>query len=280
MRVGVLGAKGFIGGHLTSALRARGDDVLTASLRDPQAAAAQLSGCDAIVNLSGEPISQRWNAAVKHNIVYSRTELPRRFLDAIAAQPVKPAAYISASAVGYYGTSETETYTEQSPPGTDFLAGVCVQWEREALRAQTLGMRVAIVRTGIALGRDGGALAQMLPPFRLGAGGIVGDGRQWLSWIHIDDVVGIYLRAIDGASGIINATAPVPVRNAEFTRALGHAVHRPTILPTPTFALRLMFGEAADILLTGQRVLPDRALADGYSFAFTDVEAALANLVA
>lgn len=279
MRVGVIGATGFIGRHLAQALRARGDEVVADSLRDPGAAAQRLAVCDVVVNLAGEPISQRWNAAVKHNIVYSRTELPRRFLDALASRPQKPGAYISASAVGYYGTSETATFTESSPPGDDFLAQTCAQWEREAMRAQTLGMRVAIVRTGIALGSDGGALAQMLPPFKMGAGGIIGTGRQWVSWVHIDDVAGIYLKAIDGASGVLNATAPHPVTNAELTHALGRAVHRPTMLPTPTFALRLMFGEAAEILLTGQRVLPERTQLEGYIFSFTEIDAALENLL-
>lgn len=280
MRIGVIGATGFVGRHLTQALQDRGDEVVTASLRDPKAAAQKLASCDAVVNLAGEPISQRWNAAIKHNIVYSRTELPRQFLDALATMPRKPAAYISASAVGYYGTSETATFTESSPPGTDFLGKTCAQWEREAMRAETLGMRVAIVRTGIALGTDGGALAQMLTPFKMGAGGIIGNGRQWISWIHIDDLVGIYLKAIDGATGVFNATAPRPVTNAEFTHALGRALHRPTILPTPTIALRVMFGEAAEILLTGQRVLPERTQAEGYTFEFGELDAAFADLLA
>ncbi len=280
MRVGVLGASGFIGRNLTDALRKRGDDVLVASMRNPEVAARELATSDVIVNLAGEPIAQRWTAAVKHNILYSRTDLPERFLQALASFPQQPAAYVSSSAIGYYGTSETQTFTEESPPGNDFLARVCVAWERQAQRAQTCGMRVAIVRTGVALGDGGGALAQVLAPFKLGAGGIIGDGRQWVSWVHIDDVVGIFLMAIDGVSGVLNATAPNPVRNAEFTHALGRAVHRPTILPTPTFALRFMLGEAADVLLTGQRVLPERTQAEGYSFKFTEIDEALANAVA
>ena len=279
MRVGILGATGFIGRHLSNALAQRGDEVVRDSLRDPERAARNLVECDTIVNLAGEPLAQRWNAAVKHSILYTRTELPQRFLEAIGTFPAHPNAYISASAIGFYGTSETATFTEASPPGTDFLARVCVAWEREAQRAQTLGMRVAIVRTGVALG-DGGALAAMLTPFRLGGGGIIGDGRQWISWVHIDDVVGVYLEAIDGVAGVMNATAPNPVTNAEFTRALGLAVHRPTVLPTPTFALRLMLGEGADMLLTGQRVLPQRTLAEGYTFKFTEIDDALANAVA
>lgn len=279
MRVGILGATGFVGRHLVQRLTARGDDVVAASLRDPEEAARKLASCDAVVNLSGETLAQRWNPTVKHDILYSRTQLPQRFLEAIGTFSAHPAAYISASAVGYYGTSETATFTEKSPPGDDFLARVCVAWEREAENAQRFGMRVCIVRTGVVLG-DGGALGQMLAPFKLGAGGIIGNGRQWMSWVHVDDVVGIYVLALDGTSGVLNATAPNPVTNAEFTHALGRAVHRPTILPTPTFALRMLLGEGADMLLTGQRVLPQQTRAEGYTFRFTEIDEALANAVA
>ncbi len=280
MRVGVIGATGFIGSHLRRALERRGDLVVTASLRDPGAAAEALAGCDVVVNLAGEPIAQRWTPAVKAAIAASRIEAPRAFIDALSAQSQRPAAYVSASAIGYYGTSETATFTEASGPGNDFLAGVCRGWEAEALRAESLGMRVALVRTGIALGSDGGALAKMLPPFKLGAGGVIGSGRQWMSWIHIDDLAGIYLLAIDGASGALNATAPHPVTNAEFTRTLGRALHRPTILPTPTFALRAMLGEGAGMLLEGQKVVPERTQAQGYRFRFTELENALAEILA
>lgn len=279
MRIGILGATGFVGRHLVQRLTARGDDVVAASLRDPEEAARKLASCDAVVNLSGETLAQRWNPTVKHDILYSRTQLPQRFLEAIGTFSAHPAAYISASAVGYYGTSETATFTEKSPPGDDFLARVCVAWEREAENAQRFGMRVCIVRTGVVLG-DGGALGQMLAPFKLGAGGIIGNGRQWMSWVHVDDVVGIYVLALDGTSGVLNATAPNPVTNAEFTHALGRAVHRPTILPTPTFALRMLLGEGADMLLTGQRVLPQQTRAEGYTFRFTEIDEALANAVA
>ncbi len=279
MRVGILGATGFIGRHLTNALRERGDEVAGTSLRDPERAARELASCDAVVNLAGETLAQRWNASVKHEILYSRSALPQRFLEALATFPAHAPAYVCASAIGFYGASETATFTEASPPGNGFLARVCIAWEREALRAETIGMRVSIVRTGIVLG-DGGALGAMLAPFKLGAGGIVGDGRQWISWVHIDDVVGVYLKALDGTTGVMNATAPNPVSNADFTRALGRAVHRPTVLPTPTFALRLMLGEGADMLLTGQRVLPERTQAEGYVFKFTEIDEALANAVA
>jgi uncharacterized protein (TIGR01777 family) len=278
MRVAVIGATGFVGRHLTAELRKRGDVVVTVSLRDPSLAAAAVAACDAAVNLSGEPIAQRWNALVKQQIAYSRTEAPRKMLESLAECERHPSVFVSASAIGYYGSHENEALTEASPPGDDFLAQVCVQWEREAQRAANMGIRVAIVRTGVALGRDGGALGQMLPAFKAGFGGIIGSGRQWVSWIHVHDLVGMYLHCIDQGSGAFNATAPNPVTNAEFTRQLGHALHRPTVLPVPSFALRAMFGEGADVLTTGQRVLPARAEAEGFAFAFPTLDAAFADI--
>jgi uncharacterized protein len=279
VKVLVLGASGFVGRHLIGALHARGDEVVPASLRDAEAAASAAAACDAAVNLAGEPLAQRWNATVKQRIETSRIEAPRRFLDALSKRSRRCRVYVSASAVGYYGTSETATFVEENPAGNDFLARVCAGWEGEAQRAADLGMRVALVRTGVALGTDGGALAKMLPPFRLGIGGIVGDGRQWLSWIHIDDLVGIYLMALRESEGPLNASAPIPVTNAAFTRGLGAALHRPTALPVPTLALRAMLGEGADILLHGQRVLPERTQRLGYRFAFAQLKDALANLL-
>ena len=281
MKVLVLGASGFIGRHLTRALEARGDTVFAGSLRDPPAAAAQAVACDSIVNLAGEPISQRWTAATKHALLYSRTELPRQFLDALGRREhLTPKIYVSASAIGYYGTSETETFVEDSPPGADFLAQVCEAWERQATAARDLGMRVAIVRGGLVLGNDGGLLAKMLPPFRMGLGGVIGDGKQWYSWIHVDDLVGIYVRALDAGEGAYNATSPNPVTNAAFTDALGAALHRPAVLPTPPFVLALMLGEGASVATTGQRVLPQRTTKElGYSFAFPDLDGALRDLL-
>ncbi|MGA8575981.1 MAG: TIGR01777 family oxidoreductase [Candidatus Cybelea sp.] len=279
MRILLLGASGFVGKHLVPALQARGDEVLSASLRDPDAAATSAARCDAAVNLAGEPLSQRWTASVKRRIEESRVDAPRRFLEALSKIDRRCAVYVSASAVGYYGTSETDAFVETSPPGDDFVASVCTGWEREARRAAELGMRVAIVRTGIALGTDGGALAKILPPFRAGMGGVVGNGRQWLSWIHIEDLVGIYLMALDGIDGPVNATAPVPVTNADFTRELGDALHRPARLGVPTFALRAMLGEGAEIVLRGQRALPQRTQQLGYRFEFERLTDALANLL-
>jgi len=279
MKVLMLGASGFVGKHLSAALQGRGDDVAHASLRYPSAAVDLATSCDAIVNLAGEPLAQRWNAAVKRRIGESRIGAPRHFLDELARCERRCTVYAGASAIGYYGTSETETFVEESPPGKDFLAGICIGWEREAQRASDLGMRVAIVRTGIVLGLDGGALEKILPPFRLGMGGVVGSGRQWFSWVHIDDLVRIYLMALDSVAGPVNACAPKPVTNAEFTKELGAALHRPALVPVPTLALRMMLGEGAEILLHGQRVLPRRTEELGYRFEFPELKGALANLL-
>ena len=280
MRVTVLGASGFIGRRLVAALRARGDVVVELSLRDPEAAAAASAGSDAVVNLAGAPISVRWTPAVKEALKSSRVDLPRRYLAALAGVAERPKAYVSASAVGYYGTSRSATFVETSPPGDDFLAGVCIAWEAEADAAAALGMRVAKLRTGLVLGSDGGALAMLFPVFRLGLGGPVGDGGQWYSWIHADDAVGIILHAIDGVDGVLNAVAPKPVTNRDFSRALGRVVHRPAFLPTPAFATRLMLGEGAIIVNEGQRVLPQRTLATGYVFRHPDLDEALSSLLA
>ena len=188
-----------------------------------------------------------------------------------------PRTYVSASAVGYYGIA-TATFTESSPPGDDFLARVCVDWEAEAQRARDLGMRVAIVRTGLVLGRGGGALAPLLPVFQAGLGGTVASGEQWYSWIHLADEIGIYLLAIDSYDGVLNATAPNPVRNREFTQALARSLHRPAILPVPAFALQMLFGAGATIATEGQRVLPQAPLAARYAFRYPAIDEALSAL--
>ena len=279
MKVLVLGASGFVGRHLVERLRGRGDVVVAMSLRDPAAAALAASTCDAVVNLSGEPVLQRWTAKAKRAILDSRTDLPRRFFAELRNAGAKLGAYVAASAVGYYGTSETAAFDELSPPGDDFLAHVCVALEAQANEAHDFGARVAVVRTGIALGTDGGALSQMLPAFRMGAGGTLGNGRQWMPWIHVDDLVGIYVAALDRGEGAYAGTAPIPVTNAAFTRALARALHRPTFLPVPPLALRLLYGDAAEILTKGQRVFPKRTTGElAYPFAFPDLDGALANL--
>ncbi len=280
MKITILGASGFIGRHLVTALRARGDIVTTASLRDAKIAAGACDGADVVVNLAGEPVAQRWSASVKEKIRTSRVDAVRALISELALVANKPTAYISASAIGYYGTSDTATFDEKSAPGSDFLARVCIAWEAEADRAAALGMRVAKIRTGLVLGNDGGALAKLLPIFKLGGGGIVASGQQWYSWIHIDDQVGIYLHAIDGADGILNATAPTPVRNAEFTSALAKALHRPAFLPVPGFAMSLVFGEGAVIVVDGQCVLPTRTIETGYTFTYPTIDAACAAIAA
>jgi uncharacterized protein (TIGR01777 family) len=279
VKVCVLGASGFVGRHLTQALAQRGDTVVEASLRDPASAAAVAAPCDAVVNLAGEPVAQRWTAGAKRRIFDSRTQSPRAFFDTLATLERTAATYVSASGIGYYGIDDAATFTEANPAGDDFLARVCVAWEAQALAARQLGMRVGIVRTGLALGTDGGALAKLLPPFRLGLGGVVGNGRQWYSWIHIDDVVGIYLAVLDRGDGAYNATAPNPVTNAEFTHGIARTLHRPAIVPVPAFAVRALLGEAASVLLTGQRVVPQRTSAElHYRFAFADLDAAMQAL--
>jgi uncharacterized protein (TIGR01777 family) len=279
MRVTILGASGFIGQHLSAALRARGDDVVEASLRDPAAAAVASAGSDVVVNLAGAPVAVRWTAAAKAAMWSSRVDASRAFLDAVARTHPRPQAYVAGSAVGYYGTSRTAIFTESSPPGDDFLAKLCVAWEAQADRAATLELRVAKLRTGLVLGRGGGVLGKLLPIFRLGGGGVIASGKQWNSWIHMDDEVGIALHAIDGVEGVLNAVAPSPVTNAEFTRALGRAVGRPTIVPVPGFAARLMLGEGAFVLTEGQRVVPERTLATGYVFRYPELAEALRSLV-
>jgi uncharacterized protein (TIGR01777 family) len=280
VNVTILGASGFVGRYLIAALRERGDTVTTASLRDPAAAAHACEAADAVVNLAGEPVAQRWTPDTRAKIRASRVDAPRALIEELAKLERKPSAYVSASAVGYYGTSETATFDESSPPGSDFLAETCAAWEAEADKAGALGMRVAKVRTGLALGTDGGALAKLLPVFRIGAGGIVASGRQWYSWIHIDDLVGIYLHALDGADGVLDGTAPNPVRNSDFTHALGNALHRPAIFPAPAFAIRLLLGEAAVVVTDGQRVLPKRTIETGYRFTYETIDRAFAALFA
>jgi uncharacterized protein (TIGR01777 family) len=279
VRVVVIGSSGFIGRHLAAALRARGDTVVAVSLRDLTPAWRESDGADAVVNLAGENIAQRWTHAVKEQIRSSRVDEPRRLIEMFGTLKTPPRAYISASAVGYYGTSETQTFTETSPPGSGFLAEVCVAWEAEAQKAAAFGCRVALIRCGLVLAEDGGILARTLPSFKLGVGGVVGSGNQWHSWIHIDDVVGIYLLAIDGAQGVLNATAPNPVRNRDFTRALAAALHRPAFVRVPPFALEAALGEGAVLATEGQCVVPERTIGQGYHFAFTQIERACGAIV-
>ena len=279
MRVTITGASGLIGTKLAAALTQRGDEVTKLSLRKGPPDPAALAGRDAIVHLAGEPVAQRWNDATRKAILESREQGTRQLVQAIAQADPKPKALISSSAVGYYGPHGDELLDEDTPPGDDFLAEVCVVWEREANRAE--GLRVVTVRTGVVLDKDGGALSKMLLPFKLGGGGPVAGGEQYMPWIHVDDVVGIYLAAIDNDwHGPVNATAPEPVTNRTFSKALGRALHRPAVAPIPGAAIRLLYGDMAEIVTKGQRVLPKRTLEYGYVYKHPDLDEALRAAVA
>jgi uncharacterized protein len=237
-----------------------------------------LADADAIIHLAGEPVAQRWTPEVKQRIRESRVTGTSNLVRALAKLPQAPRTLVSASAMGYYGSRGDEILTESSAPGSDFLAEVCVAWEKAAEEAQKLGVRVVRLRTGIVLDARGGALAKMLPPFKMGVGGKVGSGRQWMSWIHAEDLAGMIRFALNQqVSGPINGVSPNPVTNADFTRALGAVLKRPAIVPVPALALKLAFGEMSEVLLGSQRVLPKAAEASGYRFQFTDVGTALAD---
>ena len=253
---------------------------------DPAAEPAPLDalqGVEVVFNLAGEPVAEgRWTENKKRRIRDSRIVGTRNLVAGLGALDRKPEVLVSASAVGYYGDRGDEELDETSPAGRGFLAEVCAEWEREALAAEALGVRVVFVRIGIVLAPVGGALARMLTLFKMGAGGRLGSGKQWMPWIHIEDVVGVLLHASRTAAvrGAINAVSPHPVTNAKFTRALGHAVHRPAFLPVPKTALRIAFGEMSEILMDSQRVLPHVAERTGYAFKHTELEGALAAVVA
>lgn len=272
MRVTVTGGTGLIGSKLAARLRERGDEVTTLSLRKDELA-PKLEGRDAVVHLAGENLAQRWTGDAKREILESREQGTRRLVKAL---PESVTTLVSASAVGYYGPRGAEEVTEDDPPGDDFPARVCVAWEREANAADA---RVVTIRTGVVLDASGGALAKMLLPFKLGIGGPVAGGKQYMPWIHVDDLVAIYVAALDGADwrGPVNATAPNPATNAAFSKALGRALHRPAVLPIPGIALRALYGEMAAIVTTGQRAVPRKALAYGYQFVHPDLDEALDN---
>jgi len=240
--------------------------------------ADSLRDADAVIHLAGEPVAQRWNAEVKQRIRDSRVAGTRNLVQALAKLPRRPQILISASAVGYYGSRGDETLTESSAAGNGFLAEVCQAWEKEAQGAEALGMRVVFVRTGIVLDSRGGALQKMLPPFRMGVGGKVGSGKQWMPWIHAQDLVDLYRFALEQpVKGPVNGAAPYPVVNADFTKTLAAALKRPAIFPVPGLALRVLFGEMADMLMASQRVLPKVAEAAGFRFQFPQLGPALAD---
>lgn len=297
MNIAITGASGFVGRRLIKLLTERGHSVrmlsrhagtnapvgVKVSAWDPMkgpAPAEALRDADAVIHLAGEPVAQRWNDDVKRRIRESRVLGTRNLVAGLSALEKRPGILLCASATGFYGDRGDVAVDESSAPGKGFLPDVCVEWEREAAAAIPLGLRVAMIRTGIALHPRGGALQRMLPPFRLGVGGRLGSGRQWTPWIHLDDLIALYVFALENpVEGPLNGVAPNPVTNAEFTRALAHAVHRPAIFPVPSFALKVLFGEMASVLFDSQRVLPKLTEAAGFQFRFPGLEAALANLL-
>jgi hypothetical protein len=292
MHVLVTGATGLVGRPLLRALAAAGHAVTVVS-RTPGRAPVRAIGwdsvagimpeVDAVVNLAGEPVADgRWTAARKHAIRASRVEGTRAIVQAMRTASRRPSVLINASATGFYGPCGDEVVDETTPAGGDYLAGVCRAWEAEAVAAEGLDVRVVRLRIGIVLSANGGALGRMLLPFRACLGGPMGSGKQWMPWIHVDDVCGLVVAAVAGADwrGAVNGTAPNPVRNREFATMLGHAVHRPAVLPLPGFVVGLAFGEMATILLNGQRAVPAAAQAFGYAFKHPDLPGALADCLA
>ncbi len=293
----VTGATGFIGQKIVSRLLERGDAVNYLARKrsqhiDQRAAFHRWDGhslppldsvprVDVIIHLLGEPIAQRWTPEVKQRIRQSRVQSTRQLVAAIAKLKHKPKALISASAVGYYGDRGNEILTEASIPGQGFLPDVCVNWEYEASHARELGLRVVLVRIATVLGRDGGALPQMLTPFRWGLGGRFGSGDQWMSWVHVDDLVRLFLFAADNeVAGALNGAAPNPVTNAEFTRTLAKAIHRPAIVPLPRFALKIALGEMSSFLFDSLRAVPEATQKAGFTFQHSNLEQTLQELVA
>jgi uncharacterized protein (TIGR01777 family) len=296
MKIAITGASGFIGRRLMKLLASRGHRLHVLSRHagtdlpsgvgltvwNPLGPApeAPLRDADAVLHLAGEPVAQRWTAAAKQRIHDSRVIGTRHLVAALANCSPRPPVLVCASAIGYYGSRGDEVLNEDSGPGTGFLADVCVAWEREAAKAEALGMRVTRIRIGLVLDPRGGALKPMLAPFRAGLGGPLGGGRQWMSWIHASDLAEIVRFALENpAPPVLNAVAPGAVTNADFTRALASALHRPAFLPVPKLALRMLLGEMADVLLASQRVAPAAAEAAGFQFQHGQLAEALADLL-
>jgi len=299
MKVVIAGGTGFLGRALVDHLAAHGHEVISLSRSGPAPGpsgsrrvdwqpdgtpgpwAREVESADAIVNLAGAGIAdRRWSAARKEELRVSRVLSTRSLVSAVRAAAKKPATFIQGSAVGFYGVSGDQAIDESFPPGDDFLGSTCVIWEAEAHPVEALGCRLVRIRTGIVLAKDGGALPQMAMPFRFFVGGPIASGRQFMSWIHRDDWLHLVRWALETptVSGVFNATAPNPATNAEFSKALGRALHRPSWLPVPGFALRILFGEfATHGLVGGQRVVPKRALDAGFSFIYPDLGDALTS---
>ncbi len=305
MKVAITGATGFVGSRLVERLHKQGHRILvltrnTSSAQKVFPAGAfpnveivaytptisgswqdALAGCDGVVNLAGEPIAEeRWTPEQKQKILNSRQLGTQKIVEAIAKANPKPSVLVNASAIGYYGTSETAIFDETSSSGRDFLAQVCQAWEAEAQKVKDAGVRLVILRLGIVLG-NGGALGKMITPFKLFAGGPLGSGRQWFSWIHLDDLVNLILQALTNPdmAGVYNATAPNPVRMAGLSQTLGQVMQRPSWLPVPGFALEALLGDGAMVVLEGQQVMPKRTLEAGFEYEYPNLQPALSQIM-
>jgi hypothetical protein len=305
MKIAITGATGFVGSRLVEKLSKQGEsvivltrsvdrarrlfpnsafpnlEIISCNLKQPGEWQQAIAGCDGVVNLAGEPIAERWTKEHKQEIIASRQLGTRNLVEAIKQANPKPSVLINASAIGYYGSSETASFDEKSEPGKNFLAEVCKIWETEAQKAKEAGIRLVIVRIGIVLG-NGGALGKMIGPFKMFAGGPIGSGRQWFSWIHREDLVNLIIEAIkrQDLEGTFNATAPNPVKMTELCQTLGEEMHRPSWLPVPDFVLELMLGDAAKVVLEGQQVLPKQTQAIGFQYQYPTIKSALAEIVA
>jgi uncharacterized protein len=298
MKILISGASGLIGTHLIPTLKAKGHEIYSLVRKTPRGAdeirwdagtgfseteQIRLENFDAVIHLAGDNVaSENWSPEKKRRIRESRATGTRVLVDALRKTQTPPKIFVSASATGFYGNRGDEDLTEESPKGEGFLPDVCDEWEREAKKAEDFGARVAMLRTGVVLTKDGGALEKMLTPFKFGVGGTVGSGKQWMSWISLDDVLDIYHFVLEneGLRDAVNTTAPNPVTNEEFTEALGKVLNRPTILPVPEFAIKLLFGEMGErLLLEGQKVLPKKLQDAGFEFKYPHLEEALKEAV-
>ena len=301
-RIVITGATGLIGRKLSLALIQRGDDVIVFSrnvekaksiipkaseyvewdYKRPELWKSKIENVNAVIHLAGINLfDKRWNNTFKKMILESREVSTKVLVEAIGKSQDRPSVFISASGVGYYGDCGDKILNEDSPSGNDFLADVCNTWESEAVKAETYGVRSVRVRTGLVLSTEDGALKQMLPSFRFFVGGHLGNGKQWASWLHIDDIVGIYIHAIDckELTGAINATSPKPVRMNEFAKTIGKVLKRPSLFPVPRFVLRIVVGEAADVVIASQRISAKKILSSGYKFKFEKLENAFKDLL-
>lgn len=303
MKIAITGATGLVGSRLVARLNQKGHQILVFT-RNPSKARQvfsatfsnleivrytpresgewqqRVSGCDAVINLAGEPIAERWSPQQKKAIMESRQIGTRKLVEAIAMAEQKPKVLVSGSAIGYYGTSESAAFDETSSSGSDFLAQVCQNWEQEAQKATEYGVRLVILRIGIVLA-NGGALGKMIGPFKMFAGGPIGSGKQWFSWIHRDDLVSLIIQAVEqeDMSGVYNATAPNPVRMGKLCQTLGEVMNRPSWLPVPDFVLEVLLGDGASVVLEGQQVLPKQTQASGFDYQYPELKPALAEIV-